>query len=369
MDLRWMELALRQAERSVGLASPNPSVGCVLVHGDRLLGEGFHEYDRRDHAEIVALKQAGSAARGATAYVTLEPCSHHGRTGPCADALLTAGVAHVVVATADPNPLVRGQGIARLRAAGVEVRAGVLEEPARRLNDGFARFITSGLPLVTLKVAATLDGRIAPAEQIAGAPTWITGEAARAEVHRLRHAADALMTGVGTILADNPLLTDRSHLPRRRPLLRVVLDSRLRTPPDSQLVKTAAQDILIFFSQASAEAQHALETSGVRLQQVRQEGSRIPLRDVLLRLGELQITNLLLEGGTALHTTALNEGLVDRLMLFYAPRFLGQTAVPMLGPLKDLTPIRDYSLKKFGEDFAFDAYLHDPWVEMQSGVI
>jgi diaminohydroxyphosphoribosylaminopyrimidine deaminase/5-amino-6-(5-phosphoribosylamino)uracil reductase len=332
-----------------------------------LVGEGFHEFDRRDHAEIVALKQAGGVARGATAYVTLEPCSHHGRTGPCADALLAAGVARVVVATTDPNPVVCGAGIARLRAGGVEVRVGVLEEPARRLNDGFARYITTSLPFVTMKVAATLDGRIAPMHGFSGTPYWITGDAARVEVHRMRHAADALLAGVGTILADDPLLTDRSRLPRRRPLLRIVLDSTLRTPLDSQLVKTAQQDVLIFFSQAGTTAQQALEARGVRLLQIPSAGPYIPLRDVLLRLGEMQITNLLLEGGAEIHTTALNQGLVDKLTLFYAPKFLGQTAVPMLGFIEGLPPIQNYALKRFGEDFAFEAYLRDPWPH--SGVI
>jgi diaminohydroxyphosphoribosylaminopyrimidine deaminase/5-amino-6-(5-phosphoribosylamino)uracil reductase len=226
-DEQWMERALRQAERSVGLASPNPAVGCVLVRDGALVGEGFHEYDRRDHAEIVALRQAGPLAQGATAYVTLEPCTHQGRTGPCADALIAAGVARVVVATADPNPVVHGKGLARLRAAGVEVTSGVLEEPARRINDGFAKIVTSFLPFVTMKVAATLDGRIAPADRSVRGHFWISGEEARTEVHRMRHAADALMVGVGTIIADDPLLTDRSDLPRRRQLLRVVLDSTL----------------------------------------------------------------------------------------------------------------------------------------------
>ena len=175
IDQQWMERALQQAEKSVGLASPNPAVGCVLVRGDAVVGEGFHEFDRRDHAEVVALKQAGPLAHGATAYVTLEPCSHQGRTGPCADALIAAGIARVVVATADPNPQVHGKGIAKLRAAGVEVTTGVLEEPARRLNDGFAKFITNFLPFVTMKVAATLDGRIAPAENSVRGHFWISG--------------------------------------------------------------------------------------------------------------------------------------------------------------------------------------------------
>ena len=363
VDQQWMERALQQAERSVGLASPNPAVGCVLVRGDDLVGEGFHEFDRRDHAEVVALKQAGPLAQGATAYVTLEPCSHQGRTGPCADALIAAGVRRVVVATADPNPLVNGKGIARLREAGVQVRTGLLQEPARRLNDGYAKFITAFLPYVTMKVAATLDGRIAPAQREARGHFWISGSEARAEVHRMRHAVDALIVGVGTIIADDPLLTDRSDLRRRRPLQRIVLDSSLRTPLDSQLVKTAYQDVLIFFSHAEAAAQKALEARGVRLQQIAHRGPRISLQDALVRLAEMQITNVLLEGGAEVYTSALNQGLVDKLILFYAPRFLGQSAVPMLTSIDGLPAIEDYSLQQFGQDFALETRLHDPWSE------
>ena len=362
-DLHWMERALARAEQSVGLASPNPAVGCVLVQADRLVGEGFHEYDRRDHAEIVALRQAGDQARGATAYVTLEPCTHQGRTGPCADALLAAGVSRVVIATLDPNPVVHGHGVARLQAAGVTVLAGVLERPARRLNDSFARFITKSVPFVTMKVASSLDGRIAPAGRKPGAVSWITGDAARAEVHRMRHAVDGVMTGVGTVLADDPLLTDRSQQPRRRPLLRIVLDSALRTPLDSQLVRTAQQDVLIFFSQAPVATQQALVERGVRLQQIPRQGSagHLPLPEVLLLLGRMQITSLLLEAGSQLNAAALNEDLVDKLKVFYAPQFLGDKAVPMVGSLNNLAPLREYELKQFGEDFAFEAWLHDPW--------
>lgn len=358
-DHDWMELALLQAQRSVGLASPNPAVGCVLVQtgGDRVVAEGFHAYDQRDHAEIVALRHAGNGARGATAYVTLEPCSHHGRTGPCADALLAAGVSRVVVATLDPNPLVHGKGVARLREAGVDVKVGVLEEPARKLNDGFAKFINTKMPFVTMKTAATLDGRIAPAHQAQGSPACITGEEARTEVHRMRHAADALVTGVGTILADDPLLTDRSNLPRRRPLLRVVLDSTLRTPLDSQLVKSAQQDVLIFFSQASDATQQAFTERRVALQQMH----AVELSQVLLRLAELQITSVLLEGGATLNTSALNGDLVDKLVLFYAPKFLGAAAVPLLHAVQPPLALDNYSLTQFGHDFAVEAYLHNPW--------
>jgi len=275
--------------------------------------------------------------------------------------LLAAGVARVVVATEDPNPVVSGTGIARLRAGGVEVRVGVLQEPARRLNDGFARYIATSLPFVTMKVAATLDGRIAPAQRSGSGPYWITGEAARSEVHRMRLAADAILAGVGTILADDPLLTDRSQRPRRRPLLRVVLDSTLRTPLDSQLVKTAQQDVLIFFSRASPTTQQALAARGVRLQQIQHDSAHIPLRDVLRSLGEMEVTSLILEGGAEVHTTALKQGLVDKVMLFYAPKFLGQTAVPMVGSSEGLPPIKEYALRRFGEDFAFEAYLRNPW--------
>jgi diaminohydroxyphosphoribosylaminopyrimidine deaminase / 5-amino-6-(5-phosphoribosylamino)uracil reductase len=360
-DEQWMERALRQAELSVGRASPNPAVGCVIRLEDALVGEGFHEYDRKHHAEIVALNEAGSRAKGATAYVTLEPCTHQGRTGPCVDALIAAGVARVVVATEDPNPQVHGQGIARLRAAGIEVRTGVLEQQAQRLNDGFAKFITDFLPFVTMKVAATLDGRIAPPQRSVRGHFWISGEEARIEVHRMRHAADALIVGLGTVLADDPLLTDRSDQPRRRPLLRVVLDSSLRTPLDSQLVKTAHEDVIIFFSQGDPTTQRALEARGVRLQQVTSRDPRVSFQDVLVRLAEMQITTVLLEGGTEVYTTALSQGQVDKVVLFYAPTFLGKSGVPMLSTIDGLPPLKNYTVRQFGDDFAVEAYLRNPW--------
>jgi diaminohydroxyphosphoribosylaminopyrimidine deaminase/5-amino-6-(5-phosphoribosylamino)uracil reductase len=370
-DKRWMDRALELAEKSVGRASPNPAVGCVLTKGQECIGEGFHEYDKRDHAEIVALKQAGDRAQGATAYVTLEPCSHHGRTGPCADALLTAGVRRVVVATQDPNPLVHGRGIERLLNAGVEVTTEVRESPARRINDAFAKFTQTSLPFVTMKIAASLDGRIAPPGQRAKSPFWITGEAARAEVHRMRHAADALLTGVGTILADDPMLTDRSNLPRRRPLLRVVLDSKLRTPLDSQLVSTAKDDVLIFFVNASASAQQALEARGIRVERLPatnhdRAGEHVSVSDVMHRLATLEITSVLTEGGAEINAALLNGDHVDKLRIFYAPNFLGPDAVPMMASnLRSdavKSAIKELTFKKFGDDVAVDAYIRDPWI-------
>ncbi len=388
-----MERALELAAQSAALASPNPAVGCVLTQGGSPAGEGFHRYDLLDHAEVVALKQAGDRARGATAFVTLEPCSHQGRTGPCADALLAAGVARVVIATTDPNPVVLGKGIAKLRAGGVEVTTGILEAPARRLNDAFAKFSRTGLPFVTMKVASSLDGRIAhepvapSGDAISAAHggelrsepgsgdqskraraasprspgIWISGEEARAEVHRMRNTSDALLVGVGTVLADDPWLTDRSNLPRRRPLLRVVLDSTLRTPLDSKLVTSTHDDLLIVFTRGSAVAQRALEERGVQLQHIPGGEERVPLKQLMRHLAEREITSLLVEAGSAVNAAVLDQDLVDKLVLFYAPTFLGPDAVPMLSSLPQPRKIERFTLNKFGEDFAFEGYLHDPW--------
>jgi diaminohydroxyphosphoribosylaminopyrimidine deaminase / 5-amino-6-(5-phosphoribosylamino)uracil reductase len=359
-----MAHALRLAEKSVGLASPNPAVGCVLIRGGEVAGEGFHEYERLDHAEIAALRQAGTHARGATAYVTLEPCNHQGRTGPCTAALLAAGIHRVVIATRDPNPLVDGRGIARLLAGGAEVSVGVLEHSARKLNEGFARFVRSGLPFVTLKIASSLDGKIAPA---GGERAWITGEASREEVQKMRHAADAVVLGVGTVLADNPLLTDRSGLRRRRQLLRVVLDSSLRTPLDSQLVATAEDDVLIFFTDASEAAQQALEKRGVRLRRLVRTcgGAGVPILPALRSLAENGIASVLVEGGSKINAAMLQEDVVDKVVLFFAPVFLGEGAVPMLAGSAGKVSMLEFDLKRFQRDFALEAYLRDPWAGVE----
>lgn len=364
-DERWMRRALELAQKSVGLASPNPVVGCVLVKSGRVAGEGFHAYERRDHAEIVALKAAGTAAKGSTAYVTLEPCSHCGRTGPCADALIEAGVARVVVATTDPNPAVNGCGLERLRAAGIQVEVGLLCEEARELNDGFARFITTHLPFLTLKAGVSMDGRIAPAPGFRSgrSPLMLTGPESQAEVQRMRHASDAVITGIGTVLADDPLLTDRSGLERRRPLLRVILDSHLRLPLDSRLVKTAKDDVLVFCVDADPERLRALEALGAQVEKVETEAGRVSLRRVLERLGEMEITSAMLEGGSGLNATALN-GYVDKLALFYAPIFLGPTAVPFIETSESVSihPIRTLQ-RTFGRDRQLETWLRNPWAE------
>lgn len=368
-DERWMRRALELARRSVGLASPNPAVGCVLVKDGKIVDEGFHVYDERDHAEVVALRAAGANAKGATAYVTLEPCSHTGRTGPCADALINSAIRRAVVATGDPNPAVNGRGMERLRQAGIGVEVGLLMEEARELNDGFARHIQTRLPFVTLKAGVSLDGRIAPAPDTRAerAPVMLTGTESQAEVQRMRHAADAIITGINTVLADDPLLTDRSGLPRRRPLLRVVLDSNLRLPIDSKLAKTANGDVLVFCLNADAKRREALERCGVRIEQLEPEpGSRnVPAKRVLERLGEMDITSAMLEGGSRLNASAL-QGYVDKVCLFYAPIFLGIDGVPLIGGdgRLELRAQRTRTIN-FGADVMLEAYLRDPWVAVK----
>jgi len=363
-----MRRALDLARASLGLASPNPQVGCVVVHNGEVLGEGAHIYDQLDHAEIVALRHAGERAVGATAYVTLEPCSHHGRTGPCADALIAVGVHRVVIATVDPNPQVSGRGIARLRAAGIDVAIGLLQPEARAINDAFARFIRAGRPLVTLKAALSADGMLAPpvSARTARQPHWLTGAESRAEVQSMRHASDAVLTGIGTVLADDPLLTDRSGLPRRRPLLRVVLDSRLRTPLDSQLVRSAQGDVLIFCAaRAGPHRIASLESAGVEVAQITSQRVRLDLNAVLAVLASRQIVSVLLECGSELNASFLAQNLVDKAALFYAPKKLGEGALPFaagFGPPSLLEQsLKQITRTNFGADVCVAGLLRDPW--------
>ena len=398
-DSYWMGEALRLAEASIGLASPNPRVGCVLVRAGSLVGRGAHHYNRKDHAEVVALREAGGQARDATAYVTLEPCAHTGRTPPCAEALVKAGVARVVVATGDPNPLVAGRGVTILREAGIAVSVGTLAAPCRAINDGFARWIQAKLPFVTLKAGVSLDGRIAPPSTLRqpGSVTYLTGARSLLAVQTMRHGSDAVLTGIGTVLADNPLLTDRSGGPRRRALLRVVLDSELRLPPGCRLLQTAQNDVLVFtrpdtkhdakqdtgHENGQFAGQHdepaapghshrqlrlALEAAGARVHTVAAlPGGGLDLHAVLQLLAEgYGVLNLLVEGGAALNRALLDSEmpLADKLCLFYAPMFLGDAGVPLIaGALSQPIELRRSSLSESGSDFRLEAYLRDPWHE------
>lgn len=355
-----MEHALDLARKGVGLASPNPTVGCVLVKDGAIVGDGFHQYAARDHAEIVALKQAGEKACGATLYVTLEPCNHTGRTGPCTQAIIATGISRVVAAMEDPNPKTRGSGFTRLRGAGIEVVTGVLEAEAEKLNEAFACWITTHKPFLTLKSALTLDGQLSiPQARGTKKRAWITSEESRAEVQRLRHASDSLLTGIGTILADNPLLTDRSGLPRRRPMLRVVLDTKLRLSPKARIVQIVDHDLLIFTaSSLKSPKARKLKDAGVELAPIEERSGKIDLNAVLKQLGKREILSVLLEAGPRLNGAALAAGIVRKLVLFYAPKLAGHSGVPFLLSTEATFPsLHIRSFQPFGSDIAIEAYL------------
>jgi diaminohydroxyphosphoribosylaminopyrimidine deaminase / 5-amino-6-(5-phosphoribosylamino)uracil reductase len=360
-DEQWMARALDLARRGVSLAHPNPIVGAAFVKNGKVVGEGFHDYDRREHAEIVALKKAGKKAHGATLYVTLEPCCTTGRTGPCTKAIIAAGVKRVVAAMRDPNPAVSGKGIAELRRAGIDVTCGIREEIALAENEDFACWIQTERPLVTLKTALTLDGQIA---QRAGSVTWITSEESRQAVQVLRHKADALLTGIGTVLADNPRMTDRSGEPRRRKLLRAIVDSRLRSPLKSEIVKSAQNDVLVFTTQsADSPRARTLQRAGVEVVRVASRSGRVDLHAVIRELGKREILNVLLEAGAELNGAALEAGIVDKVILFYAPKIMGTGGVPMARiPSRwfpKSPPLQSLKVEKSGPDFVVTGYFHD----------
>ncbi len=328
-DEQHMRAALALARRGLGAAWPNPAVGCVLVRDGRVVGRGTTAPGGRPHAEAVALAMAGEAARGATAYVTLEPCSHHGKTPPCADALIAAGVSRVVVAGGDPDPRVNGAGIARLRAAGVQVQTGVLADTADVQQAGFLLRVRKGRPMVTLKLAATLDGRIATRT---GESRWITGPDARRAAHALRGRHDAVMAGVGTVLADDPDLTCRIAGFRRTPQVRIVLDSTLRTPLTARLVVTAADTPtwIVYGADADAGRKRALKQAGVRL--FGTATPKVDLPTALRLLGEAGLTRVLAEGGAGVAASLLAAGLVDRVAWFHAPAVIGGDGLAAVQP-------------------------------------
>lgn len=382
-----MRYALELAQRGTALTSPGARVGAVVTDSQgQLVGSGFYTYAGVKHAEVLALDQAGPRARGGTIYLNLEPHGHQSRTPPCTDAIIAAGITRVVAAIPDPNPQVAGKGFAQLRAAGVSVETGLFTVEARRINEAFARYILTRLPLVTLKSGMTLDGKIAPPPGDSFFPSalgatgatggWITSQAARAHVQELRHESDAIMVGVGTIIADDPLLTDRTGLPRRRPLLRVVLDSRLRCPLESRLVKTAKEDVLIFCSFAEEKKKRALEERGIRVEQMPlgSNDGRPDLSRIAARLGELEISSLLIEGGALVNWAALAARIVDKIFLYYAPKILaGVGSVPFAGGegfrrLSEAAQVKDIVLHRFGEDFAVEGYLRDPYAPPEAHI-
>jgi diaminohydroxyphosphoribosylaminopyrimidine deaminase/5-amino-6-(5-phosphoribosylamino)uracil reductase len=367
-DIYWMRRALELAARGIAVSSPNPAVGCVILdRAGQVAGEGWHEYDLLDHGEVVALKEAQEHARerlhGGTAYVTLEPCNHIGRTGACTEALIAAGIKRVVAATGDPNPNVAGHGMTRLSIAGVETVLGVCEKEARRLNEGFAHWIQFKRPHVLMKVAMTLDGRIAPppGKHAVRETFWITCEESRRAVQPLRWQADAALTGVDTVVSDDPLLTDRSGLRRRRPLLRVVLDSTLRMPLDSKIVKTAQKDVLVYTISTDEKRISELRNRGIRVEILPTEAGRVSLPTVLDRLGAEGILTLLTETGTRLNTALLAGGLVDRVHLFVSPQIMGSDAIPAFKGMANPINMAAVEVERYGNDLGLCSLLRDPW--------
>ncbi len=361
-DRHYMQRALELAQRGLGYVSPNPLVGCVIVRDGEVVGEGYHRRFGGPHAEIEALQAAGARAHGATLYVTLEPCCHQGKTPPCVDAIVQAGIRHVVVAMRDPNPLVNGGGIGHLRAAGIAVTEGVCEAEARRINEVFAYYITTQRPFVILKSAVTLDGKIATRR---GASRWITGEPARLEAHRLRHAVDAIMVGIGTVLQDDPQLTTR--LPDRCGVnpLRVVVDSRLRLPLTAQVAMVAPdRHTLVATTPAAMAAKRAqLQARGVEIWSLpAYDDGRVDLEALLVQLGERGIASVLVEGGATLSARLLCRGLVNKVIFFMAPKLLGGDGLSVIGPcgietMDHAIPLHRLHVRQVGDDIMLEAYV------------
>ncbi len=361
MNSHYLAEVLALARQGLGRTSPNPNVGAILVREGEIVGRGFHTWSGARHAEIVALDDAGERARGATLYINLEPCSHQGRTGPCAEALVQAGVARVVAIHQDPNPLVAGRGFALLRVGGVEVEIDPsLAVEAEALNRAFFHFMRTGRPLVTLKSALTLDGKIAAPEDNSG---WITSEKARAHVQQMRHLHDAIMTGIGTVLADDCLLTDRSGLERSRPLLRIVLDSQLRLPLHSRMVESCRADLLVVCtSVASSARRKLLEERGVEVLAADRPGGQTDMHAVVAALAARKYLSLMIEAGSKVNWAVLEGGVADRIYFYYAPKILGGLqSLPVAGGIGrrrrvDAIRLRDLSLHLITPDeFAVEA--------------
>lgn len=363
-DERYMWLALDLATHGLGSTSPNPMVGAVLVKNGEIIGTGYHQRAGGPHAEIVALDMAGNAASGATLYVTLEPCSHTGKTPPCTDRIIRAGVRKVVVGLQDPNPLVNGNGLVLLEKAGLLIKTGVLQDKVARLNEVFIKYITAKRPFVTVKAAMTLDGKIATRTK---ASRWITGSRSREYVHRLRHQHDAIMVGIGTLLTDNPSLTTRLPEAGRNPL-RVVIDSKARTPLTAVVVADQPENTLIFVTNSAPEDQvFALQASGTTVVRLAPDAmGLVPLAAVMDELGRREITSLLVEGGGTLNYSLLESGLVDKINFFLAPILFGGSSAPSavggigVGIVEEAWQVRDIEISHYETDILITGYIVYP---------
>jgi len=356
---KMMGRAIVLARKGIGRTAPNPPVGCVIVQDGEIVGTGWHRKAGTPHAEVHALREAGERARGADVFVTLEPCSHFGKTPPCADALITAGVGRVYAGMVDPNPTVAGKGIERLRVAGIPTFPGLMEPECRRVVGPFVKHVTTGLPLVTVKSALTLDGKTATAS---GDSQWITGEKARRHVHRLRSENDALMVGVETVIADDPQLTCRLSQGGKDPL-RVIVDSRLRTPPDARLfrVHSTAPTLIATIAQ-DEERLAAFRAMGAEVLTCREEDGRVDLADLLAHLGKRGVQSVLVESGSELAGALLRQGLIDRLILFYGAKLVGgEGRSPFAGigveRMSCALRLQEIEVRRFGDDLMVSGYL------------
>jgi len=358
-DEHWMKRALRLAEKGKGRTSPNPMVGAVLLKNGKVVGEGYHARAGEAHAEILALRQAGEAARGSTLYLNLEPCAHYGRTPPCAPEVIRAKVKRAVIGMEDPNPLVRGRGLKSLRRAGLDVKVGILEKECRKLNEFYCKYILEKEPFVILKVAATLDGKIATRE---GESKWISGETSRRFVHRMRDQVDGVIIGIGTVLKDDPQLTAR--IKNGRDPYRVVLDSRLRIPEDAQVIGNSSSKTMIATTELAARDKiERLEKKGVQILILNSKQGRIDLKNCLSKLGEMGMMSLLVEGGSQVNGSFLDEGLIDKILFFLSPKLIGdREALGIFGgsgktTLQEAIPLNELRVRKIGEDILIEGYV------------
>jgi len=358
-DEKWMKRVLRLAEAGRGRTSPNPMVGAVLVKRGQVVGEGYHAKIGEAHAEIIALHEAGERAREAILYVNLEPCTHFGRTPPCVSKVIKAGLKRVVIGMEDPNPLVNGKGIEALRKSGVDVKVGVLGGECRKLNEAFCKYILKKQPFVVLKIAATLDGKIATRN---GESKWISGEASRRYVHRLRDQVDGVLVGIGTVLRDDPLLTAR--MKEGKEPYRIVLDSQLRIPEGAKVFEHSPSEVILATTGlAPYERIERLERKGVRVLIIDSKEGRVDLKICLNKLGEMGLMSILVEGGSQINGSFLDEGLIDKFLLFLSPKWLGDPQAPGIfggkgvSNLKDAVGLKEVKAKRIGEDIFLEGYL------------
>ncbi|MGA1840334.1 MAG: bifunctional diaminohydroxyphosphoribosylaminopyrimidine deaminase/5-amino-6-(5-phosphoribosylamino)uracil reductase RibD [bacterium] len=365
-DQKYIKMALKLAEKGRGRVSPNPLVGALVVKGDHIVGQGYHARYGDKHAETKALEEAGSEAKGATIYINLEPCCHHGQTPPCVDEIIKAGITKAVISVKDPNPIVNGKSIEILKNKGIEVKLGILEKTASKLNEFFFKYITTGTPFITLKSAMSLDGKVATKT---GESKWITSDVSREYVHQLRNQMDATLVGIETILRDNPRLTTRLKNSKGRDPIRVVIDSLLRIPIRMRIFtqESDAGNIIITTINAPIDRIKKIESSGAKVLFVKPKGrNRVDMQAMAEELGKLQITSLLIEGGPGINASAFQEGIVDKVIMFIAPIIIGGKIAPSaiqgdgIAKLEEAARIRNIRIERLGNDLMVEGYVEKP---------